>query len=165
MPRIDITSLDYQRQLLKETLPDLVEGVSFEFTSPVDLNYNCLAWALSYNNRYLDRGNGCFWAWPDCSPETAEGWACVCKHHQFELVPDGDIGFTPGIEKVVILRNDVGDLHAARQSRDGKWKSKLGWGPDIDHIDLRALERAYGKIVIVLQKPRPDWRVNNEAQA
>lgn len=157
MARIDFTNLDYQRQLIKQTLPDLVEGVSFTFASPVDLNYNCLAWALSYDNRYLDKGNGCYWPWDDCSAETAEGWACVCKHHNFTVVADGDISFVPGVEKIAILRNDDGDLHAARQDSNGKWKSKVGFGPDIDHADLKGIERAYGKVVIVLQKSRPDW--------
>lgn len=160
MPNIDFANLDYQRQLIREALPDLVEGVSFGFTSPVDLNYNCLAWALSYDNRYLDKGNGCYWPWEDCSPDTAEGWACVCQHHGFTVVTDSDIGFTPGIEKVAILRNDAGELHATRQRSDGKWKSKLGWGPDIDHDDLKSIERVYGGVVIVLQKHRPDWSKN-----
>lgn len=158
MARIDFASLDYHRSQIKANFPDFVEGDSFEFTSPVDLNYNCLGWALSYDNRYLDRGNGCYWPWEDASEETAEGWARVCEHHQFRILSDPNTSFVPGIEKIAILRNDAGELHAARQSSEGKWKSKLGaWGPDIDHNDLAGLETTYGKVVIVLQKPRPDW--------
>jgi hypothetical protein len=159
MPRIDISNLDYHRKQIKENFPDLVEGISFEFTSPVDLNYNCLAWALSYDNRYLDRGNGCYWPWEDASEETADGWARVCEHHQFTMLPDKDVSFTPGVEKIAILRNSAGELHAARQNSEGKWKSKLGaWGPDIDHTDLKGLEEVYGQVVVVLQKSRPDWK-------
>jgi hypothetical protein len=138
--------------------PSLEEGVSFEFTSPVDFNYNCLSWALCYDTRYLDRGDGCHWPWDDASEETAEGWARVCEHHRFTIVATNDVSFVMGIEKVAILRNAAGDLHAARQSQDGKWKSKLGsWGPDIDHNDLESLAVGYGNVVFVLQKERPDW--------
>src|SRR6266853_2932325 len=148
MTTIDIGDLDYHRSLLKKNFPALKEGESFEFTSPVDLNYNCLSWALSSDTRYLDKGNGCYWIWEDAAPDTAEGWARVCEHHQFTLVADNDIGFVKSIEKVAILRNAAGELHAARQSQQRKWKSKLGaWGPDIDHDDLVSLESSYGKVV------------------
>jgi hypothetical protein len=157
--KIDIFNLDYQRSLLKKNFPDLVEGESFEFTSPVDLNYNCLAWALSYDTRYLDKGNGCHWPWEDAASDTAEGWARVCEHHGFTFVPDNDTSFVKGIEKIAILKHQSGELHATRQSCAGKWKSKLGWGPDIDHSDLQPLECEYGKVVYVLQKARPDWRI------
>jgi hypothetical protein len=161
MPTIDIGNLDYHRSRMRTEFPDLIEGVSFDFVSPVDLNYNCLSWALSYENRYLDRGNGCYWPWDDASEETAEGWARVCEHHGFAIVPHSDTTFIAGIEKIAILRNDAGDLHATRQDATGKWKSKLGaWGPDIDHVDLKGLEKSYGRVVIVLQKSRPDWRKN-----
>lgn len=84
----------------------------------------------------------------------------MCEHHGFAVVPDGDLSFIRGTEKIAILKNDVGDLHATRQDSTGRWKSKLGaWGPDIDHNDLAGLEKSYGRVIIVLQKPRPDWRV------
>ncbi len=157
MTTIDFGSIDYHRALIKRSFPSLIEGKSFEFASPPDLNYNCLAWALSYDNHYLDRGNGCYWPWEDASSETAEGWALVCEHHGFTPVDGNDITFQKGIEKVAILRNEAGELHATRQSPAGKWKSKLGWGTDIDHVDLQSLECEYGKVVYVLQKARPDW--------
>ena len=159
MPTSDFSDLDYHRGQMKQNFPDLVEGVSFEFTSPVDPNYNCLAWALSYDNRYFDRGNGCYWPWEDASEESAEGWARVCEHHGFTVVSDCDTSFARGTEKIAILKDESGDLHAARQSATGRWKSKLGIGPDIDHSDLKSLKSSYGEVVIVLQKSRPDWRI------
>ena len=165
MTRIDFTSFDYHRTQIKINFPQLVEHVSYEFTSQVDLNYNCLAWALSYDNRYFDKGNGCYWIWDDAAPDTPEGWARVCEHHGFSFVPDNDASFVKNVEKIAILRASDGELHATRQSKDGKWKSKLGWGPDIDHTDLECLEHTYGKVTYVLQRQRLDWRDTDEAKA
>ena len=160
MTTIDFGNLDYHRGLIKRNVPTLIEGQSFEFVSAPDLNYNCLAWALSYDNHYLDKGNGCYWPWKDASAETADGWARVCEHHEFTIVVDNNYEFVKGIEKVAILRNEAGELHAARQDCAGKWKSKMGIGPDIDHVDLACIESLYGKVVYVLQKARPDWGTN-----
>jgi len=127
-----------------------------EFTSEVDFNYNCLSWALGSNTLLFDKGKGAFWAWPDIPDDTADGWARVCEKHGF--VRTQDYGFVVGFEKVAILQDADGELHACRSDRNGKWKSKLGVrGPDIDHDGLQCLEYSYGKVVVVLQKHRPEW--------
>ena len=144
------------KQRVNRLLPDLEEGVSFEFTSEVDYNYNCLSWALSCNTRPFENAKGAFWPWKDIPDDTAEGWAQVCQTHGFTPTENSD--FSAGYEKIAILRDEEGDLHAARQDRNGKWKSKLGdIGPDIDHDGLAPLESAYGKVVRVLQRHRTDW--------
>lgn len=146
------------RALVHRLLPDLVEGESFEFASAVDFNYNCLSWALSIDRVLLDDVPGGFWPWNDISPETLEGWVEVCRIHGFTATKNVDTSFVPGFEKIAIFENDEGDLHATRQDQHGTWKSKLGeQGPDIDHEGLAPLEPAYGKIVRVLEKRRPDW--------
>lgn len=144
------------RERVRHLLPALQEGVSFEYTSPVDPNYNCLAWALSHQFSAFENSKGAFWAWPDIPDDTAEGWARVFETHGFTRTDD--FGFVEGYEKVAILEDADGDLHATRQDKSGRWKSKLGdLGPDIDHDGLECLEAAYGKVVLVLQKRRKDW--------
>lgn len=144
----------YWREQVHKLFPDLQEGVSLEFTSPVDYNYNCLAWAVSCDTRYFENNKGCFWPWQHISDETPDGWVEVCKIHGFYATENTE--FIPGVEKIAILVNAEGDLHAARQGKNGWWKSKLGgWGPD--HVGLDGLVPAYGKVVHVLQRERRDW--------
>jgi hypothetical protein len=157
---IDIP-LEY-RARLRRLLPDLEEGISFEFTSPIDYNYNCLAWALSCNTRPFENARGAFWPWHNIPDDTAEGWAKVCSLLGF--VPADDIEFENGYEKIAILEIAASDdpdeprLHAARQDKNGRWKSKLGdMGPDIDHDGLAVLEQGYGSVVRVLKRRREDW--------
>ncbi|MFZ0704532.1 MAG: hypothetical protein WAM71_02930 [Candidatus Korobacteraceae bacterium] len=144
------------RKYVRSQFPDLIEGVSLEYTSPVDFNYDCLAWALGSNQLPFWKEKGGFWPWPEIPDDTADGWAQFCVKHGFVQTQGSD--FVVGFEKIVIMRNDENDLHAARSDRNGRWKSKLGcWGPDIDHDGLAGLEKAYGKVVKVLQRHRPDW--------
>ena len=157
---IDISP--YWKERVSRLLPDLREGFSFEFTSPADPNYNCLSWALSHTFSPFENAKGAFWAWPNIPDDTAEGWAQVCQIHGF--VRADSTAFVRGYEKIAILQDEEGDLHACRQDRTGWWKSKLGdIGPDIDHDGLDCLEPAYGKVVIVLCKRRPDWDAPEDA--
>ena len=150
---------DEWKKRVPRMFPQLVEGVTFEFTSEVSYNYNCLSWALSYEDKYLEDGKGCYWPWKHISDSTVEGWVQVCEIHGFTTAITSD--FQPGYEKIAIFENEEGVSHACRQNSVGKWKSKLGaWGPDIDHHALETLEEQYGKVVWLLQKRRPDWDSN-----
>jgi hypothetical protein len=151
---IDI-SPEWKERVLR-FFPDLREGFSLEFTSPADPNYNCLAWALSATFNVFENAKGAFWAWPHIPDDTAEGWKQVFEFHGFAVT--NNFEFVAGYEKVAILENEDGELHATRQDKTGRWKSKLGIvGPDIDHDGLAGLETAYGRVVRILEKRRPDW--------
>jgi hypothetical protein len=154
---MDIDIPAYVRAWMTEVFPNLREGITFEYTSPVDYNYNCLAWALSAQFSSFEKGKGYFWAWSNIPDDTSDGWAKVCEVHGFVRLENLDISFQEGFEKIAILEQGE-DLHATRQDRNGKWKSKIGeQGPDIDHDDLECLESGYGKVVVVLRRQRPDW--------
>ena len=147
------------KRLAQQLFPDLEEGVSLEYTSDVDFNYNCLSWALGCNDRLFANYRGAFWKWPDIPDDTADGWAQLCEIHGFKRTTNAE--FVVGYEKIAIFEDSEGSLHAARNDKTGIWKSKLGdWGPDIDHRGLEALEPAYGKVVIVLEKHRPGWETH-----
>lgn len=148
-------SLEWKEKISR-FLPALQEGVSLEYTSPVDPNYNCLAWALSNSSHVFENAKGAFWPWRYIADDTAEGWAQVCEIFGFTRTDTAE--FVKGYEKIAILEVEVDELHATRQDKNGKWKSKLGvLGPDIDHEGLGGLEAAYGRVVVILQKRRPDW--------
>ncbi len=145
------------KERVKNLFPEFQEGINMEF-SEVDYNYNCLSWALSCNTRYFEKSKGSYWPWDHIPDDTADGWADVCRFHGFESIPVENTAFVPGIEKVAILIDKDGELHATRQNSVGWWKSKLGsWGPDIDHATIDGIKSTYGEVVHLLQKLRPDW--------
>jgi hypothetical protein len=149
--------------MVHQLFPDLEEGVSLEFTSQVDYNYDCLSWALGCNSILFQREKGAFWPWSDIPDDTAEGWARLFELHGFTRTQNME--FRVGYEKVAILEHPDAGLHATRSDHNGTWKSKLGTqGPDIDHIGLDGIKSAYGEVVIVLERPRPDWEESEENQ-
>ena len=135
------------RRRVKRLLPTLQEGVSLEFTSEVDYNYNCLSWALGCNAVPFENSRGAFWPWKNIPDDTADGWTQLCRYHGFTESDNSD--FVSGYEKIAIFENDDGELHAARQSREGRWKSKLGdMGPDIDHDGLEGLKPTTVRLIV-----------------
>jgi len=46
--------------------------------------------------------------------------------------------------------------HAARQLGPSNWTSKLGELEDVEHATLQSLESFYGKVALVLRRPRKD---------
>ena len=146
---------DHWKDFVKDAFPRLVEGVNFDFSSEVDFNYNCFAWALSYPDKYFANSKGSYWPWKQFSDSTVEGFVGVCQLHGFG--PSDNEDFKPGYEKIAIFEDEEGISHACRTDRIGRWKSKLGVGPDIDHYTLSALKEGYGQIVKILEKRRPDW--------
>jgi len=156
--RMDTDPFDRWRRYIQNSFSDLREGENFHFTSPPDPNYNCLSWALSCDTQMFDNQPGCSWSWKDIPSDTADGWAMFCQRHGFNAVGDKNTEFVSGVEKIAIMEKDA-FLHATRQDQNGMWKSKMGdLGPDIDHTDLVCIREAYGDVVHVLQRDRPDWR-------
>ena len=144
------------REYVRRVFPNLTEGLNFDYTSPVNYNYNCLSWALSCDTFPFENAKGAVWPWKNIPDDTADGWAKVLQIHGFEDTPNAD--FLPGFEKVAIFQDDGGGLHAARSDSAGRWKSKLGdMGPDIDHDDLDSLQSGYGTLVRFLRRRRLDW--------
>ena len=150
-----ISISDEWKKRVPNIFPALLEGANFDFTSNVDYNYNCLAWALSYDSKYFENSKGSYWPWKDCADDTVEGWSGVCQLHGFSLTDGAE--FEKGFERIAIFEDEEGVSHACRTGSDGIWKSKLGTGPDIEHADLVSLEEGYGKVVVILKRHRPDW--------
>jgi len=96
-------------------------------------------------------GPVCPWSWLDTFVRLyeIEGGYKPCESDDLEL----------GFEKVAIYVDGNGEVtHAARQTEDGAWTSKLGEWEDIAHKNLDALtgeDPAYGAVAKVLKRLRP----------
>ncbi len=123
-------------------------------TSPFDEGYNCVAWAAEDTER---------WWWPDAMgqhywpPEVPreESIGAFVQAYGLQGYTDrSDATLEPGKNKVAIYADSSGrPTHAARQTRDGWWASKLGQQVDIEH-ELAALDGpAYGSAAVILARP------------
>jgi hypothetical protein len=122
-------------------------------TSPVDEDYNCIAWAAGISDQ---------WWWPDAQGQ--KFWplgvtrattisSFVEAYGTLGFLICGDAEPQEGVEKIALFVDGQGaPTHAARQLADGKWTSKLGPNVDIAH-ELRALEGpAYGAVSCILAR-------------
>jgi hypothetical protein len=126
----------------------------YEVTSVYDEDYNCIAFAAEDEDSWwwpADPGDA---YWPPGVPrwETLETFVQAFATLGYERCANGMR--EPGFQKFAIYADARGvPTHAARQSADGTWLSKLGKCEDIRHENVSALEESeYGKVAIFLKR-------------
>jgi len=128
-------------------------------TSPVDPDYNCIAWAAGIvNDWWWPLFDGRKTTWPVNLPRevTLAALRAVFASFGYSVLSDDSLELH--FEKVAIFTDAPGvPTHAARQLPNGRWTSKLGLSEDIEH-DLRAVEGdIYGTVALILKRP-VDWK-------
>ena len=70
---------------------------------------------------------------------------------KYEQCDDGS--FEEGYEKVALYENNGRFEHAALQTPSGRWRSKMGRGPLIEHLSPESLsDRIYGRPTIYMRR-------------
>ena len=141
-------------------------------TSDQGDSHNCIAYAVGdYNSNWWPRKKLVYipgfgdlkwedqprYKWPEgCGEdETIEAFVRAFETKGFKKCEDGE--FEKGSRKIALyaIRGEDGQLtptHAAVQTRQGKWRSKIGNDHDIEHT-LGALEGpVYGTVLLFLSK-------------
>lgn len=143
--------------IIRKNFPDLSDD-EYEPISPIDEDYNCIAWAAGDNKRWWEPSSfpkpGHFWPLEDPGNYTLDGYIMAFKVIGYEVCNSADL--EPGFEKVAIyVKPDGEPRHMARQLNNGKWTSKLGGYKDIVHENLEGLEgNIYGSLTKILKRPR-----------
>ena len=142
-------------QDLERHFPALAHS-PYEVTSPAEVDYNCVAWAMGNDSRWWwpDDFNQYFWPAEAPRRATLQAFVQTFTRLGFELCADGSA--EPGWEKIAIYAKDDGTpTHVARQLPNGSWTSKLGQLEDIEHQDLDQLSGThYGRPVRFLRRRR-----------
>lgn len=137
----------------RQGFPKLTKQNHF-ITSLQSDNYNCFAWALGIDDRWMEPANpDSYWPFKTTSTDPLEAMILACQEKGYEKCdsPDLEAGFT----KVAIYMGPGGPRHVAVQLENGIWTSKLGKLEDIQHDTLACLESEdYGKAQIFLRKHR-----------
>jgi hypothetical protein len=141
-----------REQIIKREFPNLENN--FNITSPMDPDYNCIAWAASNND---------LWWWPDkqytkfwpAEVERAETIDAFIKAYEtigYTVCADGKLEH--GYDKIAIFVNDKNEpKHAARQLNNGHWTSKLGQAEDIEHFKVEGVEGSnYGRAAVFMKR-------------
>ena len=155
----DIKSIE--REII-EAFPKLANDKCFKKTSPIDSNYNCIAWAYTHKDRWMwpggeeERFLDGFNYWPDGVEDSTEIEAFInaFKLKGYEICESWD--FEKGFQKIALYILEDECTHAARQLSNGMWSSKLGRSYDIQHGTPHTIENeTYGTVKCIMRRPFP----------
>jgi hypothetical protein len=149
------------RAKIISVFPKLASDDNFDITSPQTPDYNCLAWACNYSDRWMqppaitEPPFDSVVYWP---PEAKQGLGIDClidafKSKGYEVCESWE--HEAGYQKVALYVKDgtTGWTHAAREKRNGFWTSKLGSGNDIQHGTPFTIEgKSYGVVYCIMKR-------------
>lgn len=151
------------KELIIKKFPGLYNDTKFAITSPIDPNYNCIAWAFQLlKDRWMEPPggipfglDGITW-WP---ADVEKGMNIRCLIEAFSSVGYVECDsweHEEGYIKAALYYNPENHkwTHAARESRTGNyWMSKLGPSHDIQHGSPYTIENNdYGKVYCIMKK-------------
>lgn len=150
-----------ETEKIKQYFPGLKYDKNFKVTSKATSDYNCIAWALQYTDRFMwpnseaTAGLDGVYYWPDGIEKNEDISAFVEAFRQkgYEICTNGD--FEEGYRKIALYvkPGTTECTHAARQLRNGFWTSKLGSLEDIQHGTAFTIQGvAYGVLGCFMKK-------------
>lgn len=149
---------------LLQCFPKLSKDPDFRITSPDTPDYNCIAWAYNYSDRWMWPGGiqmkiaDGFTYWPDeNSSDDVSNFISAFRKKGYELCDSWE--HEDGFQKIALYtkQGTTECTHAAReltQGKDcGKWTSKLGRFHDIRHTNPYTIEGdAYGVVHCIMKR-------------
>lgn len=153
----DISS---QEQLIARTyliqrFPQLMQDSKFLVTSPATAIYNCIAWAMGLNDRWVDPAiNSPGHWWPpiperDCNPNSL---VKAFEYMGFIQCSNGNI--ETGFDKVALYKREANWTHAARILMDNEYHSKMGGAWNIHHSSGNVFKDSiYGEVYTYMRRP------------
>ncbi len=136
---------------LEKLFPNLKQA-GYKITSAADVDYNCIAWAVGDSRQWWEPLPGLYWP-PGVQKEySITAYLRIFAIHGYTPCDHADL--EPGYQKIAIYVDADGlPCHAARQTAEGKWTSKIGELEDIEHGTLESLEgEAYGTVVQIMKR-------------
>jgi len=150
---------ELKRQNIINIFSGLANDTDFQITSDASENYNCIAWAYKYNDRWMQYGgkfelDGVVYWWPEGvkSSPYLDAYIEAFQLIGYEICDDWQ--HEDEYEKIALYINKSNECtHAAREKRTGKWTSKLGKSNDISHSNPYSIEgEAYGKVACIMKR-------------
>lgn len=154
------SNISPQEQLKAQTwlirnFPQLTYDSKFCVTSPVTAVYNCIAWAMGLNDRWVYPEIYIPGHWWPPIPErnlNPDSLVKAFEYMGFIQCPNGNA--EPDFDKVALYKKGANWTHAARILMDNEYHSKMGEAWNIHHSSGNIFEDSvYGKIYTYMKRP------------
>lgn len=163
------------RQILINSIPSLEKDPYYYVSSEATVEYNCIAWAMGFTDRWIDHFPGGEINLKKWWPESVErGFNPECLIKAFKAVGfeccDDDI-YEEGYEKVALYKKEpyidwfnriiipVAWTHAAKVITQNTYHSKMGPKFDIYHSSGNILQSSYGTIYQFMKRKIEDKKI------
>ena len=127
----------------------------FQIVDPPTVRYNCIAFAAGDTSMRWDDDEGDDSYWPEGATRSAsiDSLVEVFAAIGFEQCDGG--GVELGFEKVALYEQQGLWTHASKQTPNGTWRSKMGHGPVIEHLNPESLAGGlYGNPTIYMRRSK-----------
>ena len=137
-------------QLLITAFPKL-SSEEFEIVEGPSERYNCIAYAASDTSKWWDHNKSYYWPAHASRSNSIESLKEVFAGLGFEQCHHGST--ENGYHKVALYEEQGVWKHAAVQTPGGRWRSKMGKGPVIEHRSPESLsEGHYGNVAFYMRR-------------
>lgn len=161
--------MDYNTPIARESLTRadvfgdrLEKDANFVLTSPASYLYNCIAYAMGLEDRWIDCANLPWHWWPPVSKgETDSDLVEVFRYFGFEACGMDDT-LDEQYDKVALYHNAGVWTHAARVVGNGKYHSKFGASYDGTHSAGDVLQAQYGEPFLIMRRLKTDSHLTDD---
>ena len=137
-------------QALIAAFPNL-SGEDFEIVDEPSDSYNCIAYAADDTSQRWDPNTDDYW--PPWAPEDNTIGSLKQVFAGLGYEECGESSLEDGYQKVALYEEQGEAKHAAIQVPSGRWRSKLGYGPVIEHRSPESLSGGmYGSPTVFMQR-------------
>lgn len=125
---------------------------NFEIVGPPSGRYNCIAYAAGDTSKRWDNHLGRYWPPWATRSSSMQSLKEVFAGLQYEECQDGN--HEAGYQKLALYEARGAMQHAAAQMPNGRWRSKMGSGPVIEHDSPASLAAGpYGEPTAFMRRP------------
>ena len=137
-------------KLLTGAFPKL-SSEGFEIIEQASERYNCIAYAVGDTGSWWDDNEKHYWPAHATRSNSIESLKEMFAGLGFEQCHDSRI--EDGYQKVALYEEQSVWKHAAVQMPNGRWRSKMGQGPVIEHLSPESLSGGpYGNATIYIRR-------------
>lgn len=144
-----------------EAFPALADDCLFKITSAISSSYNCIAWAMGFENRWgdyetfqgQDLDNIRFSWWPEGIEKSLECRALIKAFEALGFRETKNSNYDPEFDKAVLYSNHGLWTHASRITGKGVEHSKFGSQWDAYHGQQKFSGTIYGTPFAYMERP------------